>query len=150
MAKTHAFIAAFVLLFYSLTYADSLASDNVWRLRRAAEIFASEIKKRGEPKEAKDSRCGSCHKGKVNGITVNVPEFSDIRGRPIGEADEVTEEFKRQLQSAGHFLIFSDDAEFEVKGVLLPFKGRQKWRLSLRLLRMGSPIASYEGILVRK
>jgi len=138
------------LLFISISYAGSIIEGNEWKIKRAASILSTEIIKRAEPITISDEPCNRCHKTEVRAIKVSFDGFTDIRGRKTNDTEAFSDEFRKQLICEEHSILFRKDSELRIVGMLIPFKGRQKWRFTIRLLRGDSPVASYEGIIISR
>jgi len=126
-------------------FAGTLAEDNIEKLKMIAGIFAFRI-------TGGAGDCRACHTAMaVPEKAVAVEDFKDIKGRPVPEGREVAEEFRKQLSANPGIRLAGPEAEVVISGTLLPYKGRQKWRLSIRAVSStGGVIASYEGLLKRR
>lgn len=136
--------------FISLSYAGSIIEGNEWKIKRAASILSTEIIRRAVPITISDEPCNSCHKVEVKAIKVSFDGFTDLRGRRTKDTEAFSDEFKKQLICEEHSIVFAPDSELKIVGVLIPFKGREKWRFTIRLLSHDSPVTSYEGIIIPK
>jgi len=134
----------------SISYAGSIIEGNEWKIKRAASILSTEIIKRAEPITISDNLCNSCHRSEVRALKVSFDGFTDLRGRKTKDTEAFSDEFRKQLIYNEHSIVFRDDSELRIVGMLIPFKGREKWRFTIRLLRDDSPVASYEGIIISK
>ncbi len=147
----------------SYVSAETLSEKDIGRLRGIAGIFAREIISRargvqtplGEEKTNVD--CTVCHIDMKTDIkTVAVEEFKDIEGRPTKEGKEVADEFMRQLSLSGgsnlNIVTVREGADIVISGTLIPFKGREKWRLNIKAVSLdtGRVITVYEGLLRAK
>ncbi len=81
--------------------------------------------------------------------TATVKPFSDFKGKQTEESKLMTKEFSSHLSSAHKNLtvITGDGADAVITGILMPFKGKQKWRLQIKAVRAdtGEIITSYMG-----
>jgi hypothetical protein len=134
----------------SISYAGSIIEGNEWKIKRAASILSTEIIKRAEPITISDEPCNRCHRAEVRAIKVSFDGFTDLRGRKTKDTEAFSDEFRKQLICSEHSIVFRSDSDLRIEGVLIPFKGREKWRFTIRLLRDDSPVASYEGIIISK
>lgn len=83
--------------------------------------------------------------------TIEVKEFTDIRGRPSTAGKDVAKEFERQLAIAGgdSFKLVKGNAGAVVTGTLTPFKEKEKWQIKIKVVsaETGAVITTYTGIL---
>lgn len=108
-----------------------LPKEHILKLKRIAAIVSDAITKRSIK-------------------TVAVENFTDYKGNPSSRGAAMSNEFRKQLEKAGKgsFVIVSENAEATVKGVLLPFKSGNKWRLDIKTVagEKDNVIDSYTGI----
>lgn len=83
--------------------------------------------------------------------TVEVREFTDIRGRPSAPGKDISKEFERHLAIAGGniFKVVKGNAGAVVTGTLTPFKEKEKWQIKIEVIsaETGAIITAYTGIL---
>lgn len=109
-----------------------LGEVHLQKLKRISKFIAEELTKRGIK-------------------TVVVEDFKDYEGKPSAEGSSMAKEFKKQLSFNKGFTIVDEAGETVIKGTIIPFKGKRKWKLELRLLKAdtGDVITSYTGILLK-
>jgi hypothetical protein len=80
---------------------------------------------------------------------VRVEPFKDAKGRETEENRLVRDSFIKALSSAEQriVVISAGKADAILSGILIPFKGREKWRLRIKVVHAatGELITSYEG-----
>ncbi|MBI5212764.1 MAG: hypothetical protein HY957_05250 [Nitrospirae bacterium] len=108
------------------------AKEHSQKIKQIAGFIAVEINRRGIK-------------------TVEVREFTDIKGRPSAVGKDIAKEFERQMAAAEGrgFAIIKNDAKAVVTGTLAPFKEREKWQIKIKVLsaETGAVITAYTGIL---
>ncbi|HAK89027.1 MAG TPA: hypothetical protein DHV16_04410 [Nitrospiraceae bacterium] len=129
---------AFVLLPSDIVLAEKTqryfpsAKEHSQKIKQIAGIIAVEINRRGIK-------------------TVEVKEFTDIRGRPSAVGKDIAKEFERQMAAAEGrgFAIIKNDAKAVVTGTVTPFKEREKWQIKIKVVsaETGAVITAYTGIL---
>lgn len=108
----------------------SLPKEHVKKLKRIAEIIAGEISN-----------------GLIKTVTVEV--FTDFKGKPSKIGKAMANEFKKHLMSlaGADFSIVDTGADAVIGGVLVPFKGGDKWKLDIKVVSQDKKIVmSYTGI----
>ncbi len=109
-----------------------LSEEHIQKLKKIAGFIAVEINRRGIK-------------------TVEVREFTDIRGRPSAVGKDLAKEFERQMAAAEGrgFAIIKNNAKAVVTGTLTPFKEREKWQIKIEVIsaETGAIITAYTGIL---
>ncbi len=108
------------------------AKEHSQKIKQIAGIIAVEINRRGIK-------------------TVEVREFTDIKGRPSAVGKDIAKEFARQMAAAGagNFAIIKSEAKAVVIGTITPFKEREKWQIKIEVIsaETGAVITAYTGIL---
>lgn len=113
----------------------SLPKEHVQKLKRIAGIISGELVKKGIQ-------------------TVIVEDFIDLEGRHSSDGKLMAQELANQLTTIGKnsFSVIKSNASAIVKGTLIPFKGKKKWKLEIKVVYSdtGNIITSYTGILKTK
>lgn len=140
MKKTIIVISAIVLIFASVVGAaekkprkPSIAKLNAHKIKSAADMFSAELSKRGIK-------------------SVQVESFTDAKGAVTPLGKEVADELRRQIYEAakGAYGVKAIGGEAVVRGTVLQFKGKDRWQMDVKLLKDGSVISAFEGLLLRK
>jgi len=113
----------------------SLPKEHVQKLKRIADFIAGEAIRRGIK-------------------TVMVEDITDLKNRPSKEGKAMSQEIEKQLFAYGskYFSVVKNNAAAVVRGTLVPFKGRNKWQLNMKLIEAETNkiIAVYTGIFMTK
>jgi hypothetical protein len=110
-----------------------LSKEEVQKLRDIAVIIAGEIARK-------------------NIKTVTVMNFTDIKGNPSKKGRTVAAEFRKQIETIGkaRFAVVDAGGGAFVKGMFLPFKGGDKWRLDIKVLSPDNRLITSYSAFYRK
>ena len=126
----------FILLIFFIPFTLSHASKEITlskghkaKLEKIAQMIADDISRRGIK-------------------TVEIKDFTDLKGRSLAHEKAITLSFKKSLirVSKGRFTIVDSNGQVLIKGIVIPYREKERFNLKIELISNGTVLSSYSSI----